>query len=542
MPILNERSTFMIIEISDKIVLRGLDEKDIETITDDLTFVNPKYEKIKKYSKWGSTSEPKYLEYFKIYEEDNQMCAEVPVGYNIKNLITPDMTVEDIVDYRKCAKVKDFPKFVLTLRETQQQARTSYLTHNLENHFLKGSIQLPTGKGKTILALSIASTLRARTLIIVHKDDLVTGWKKDIELAFEGKADVGLIKAKSRKVGKHFTIATIQTLNRLSLLELNSLYDSFGLVVQDEMHHCPSSSFALGNRFNCRYRLGLTATPERADGLAQIMTLYYGDFCYTYKPTAEERENDTDILNVEVIRRKVPIYFDPVFGKKKDGSFVSLKSFTQDKHFIHHYPLNTVEVRASRLPYGNPVANIPHLLIDKTVVLRPETVRYVCNDILKEYTNNHNCIAFFLQKEEIEFYKDYLTSSLGIPEEDIGLYYGDNKDCNNVLKTAESRRRFITLATYSKATEGTNVKQWEVAFLVSSINSGKNVEQAVGRVRRVKEGKLSIAKVYDYRYDDVYRLCRHGSTRDRRYSKLGFFKVGSKKSIFSHGFKFDKFR
>ena len=40
----------MIVNISDKIVLRGLDEKDVETITEDLTFINPKYEKIKNSS------------------------------------------------------------------------------------------------------------------------------------------------------------------------------------------------------------------------------------------------------------------------------------------------------------------------------------------------------------------------------------------------------------------------------------------------------------------------------------------------------------
>ena len=116
-------------------------------------------------------------------------------------------------------------------------------------------------------------------------------------------------------------------------------------------------------------------------------------------------------------------------------------------------------------------------------------------------------------------------------------------------RKAESRQALITLATYSIATEGTNVKAWEVAFLVSSINNEKNTEQAVGRVRRSKEGKINPVKVYDYSLPNVYSIgTKHYYTRNKRYKKLGFTihditKKGTithaptkKKSMFSRGF------
>ena len=99
-----------------------------------------------------------------------------------------------------------------TLRGDQEKAKGAYLYSQKKEQYPKSLIQLPTGKGKTILALNIAYTLKQRTLVLVHKDDLVTGWQNDIEDCFGGKLEPGLIKAKKRTVGKQITIATVQTL------------------------------------------------------------------------------------------------------------------------------------------------------------------------------------------------------------------------------------------------------------------------------------------------------------------------------------------
>ena len=127
-----------------------------------------------------------------------------------------------------------------------------------------------------------------------------------------------------------------------------------------------------------------------------------------------------------------------------------------------------------------------------------------------------------------------------VSESDLGLYYGDNADNEAVLDKARKQRKFITLTTYAKATEGTNVKMWEVEFLVSSINNEKNTEQAVGRIRRAKEDKLNPVLLYDYRVPCVYSLSSHGSTRDKRYRQLGFTFEGespsAKRSIFKRGY------
>ena len=78
---------------------------------------------------------------------------------------------------------------------------------------------------------------------------------------------------------------------------------------------------------------------------------------------------------------------------------------------------------------------------------------------------------------------------------------------------------------------------------MSSVNSEKNVEQAVGRIRRRKEGKISPARLYDYRFSESYSISSHGSTRDKVYRKLKFSITGKKskkkesKGLFSRGYK-----
>lgn len=521
------------VEIKDGLYVENLPEEIYLSISEELTFPNPKYQQIMRYSKYSSTKEPKFLNY--CVDLPHQVL-KLPIGYMSR--LFSQISDEDIeiTDYRKKRIQKDFPEFKLQLREAQEQAMKAYLKHNENELECSGGIILPTGKGKTILGLAIASSLKTKTLIIVHKDDLVKGWQSSIEKCFD-YADTGLIKAGKRKIGKHFTIATIQTLNRLSPEELKILYTSFGLIIQDEMHHCPSSSFSLANNFYARYRLGLTATPERNDGLAHIMKLYYGSFCYVYKSDPDEEE-DKDILPVKVVAREMDLYFNPICKGVAGKYFIEENNLNNRNNFDPDYRPKFDEVRIRKIPFQQrPV--LSYAQADRLLLSQRYTINKVCNDILNEYMQGHSCIVFFKQVETLLAYKEELRYK-GIPEKDIGLYYGGNNKSDEVKETAEKQRKYITLTTYSKATEGTDVQQWEVCFLVSSINNGKDVEQAVGRVRRKKANgnKLDTALVYDYSFSNCYPMYEHKSTRYSRYRKLHFEISGSNQSkLFNRGFR-----
>lgn len=501
----------------DVVTLSELTQDQRDKIKQDLTFDNPLYATTQRYSRYAYTTVPPYLTYYK----ETKKYLRVPIGYDLSHL-----RIGGIEDTRVYEKLDNLAPFVLELRDSQREAAESYLNSNLNNPTLKGSVQMPTGKGKSILGLYLASALSCKTLIVVHKDDLVRGWQKDIALAFDNKVNPGLIKAKSRRVGHFLTIATVQTLNKLSEEELYDLFSQFGFVIQDEMHHCPATSFEVVSRFKARYKLGLTATPERTDGLAHVMTLYFGDFCYRY----EHDEDDKDILPAKVIVRNNYMYFNPLC-ESRDGK----KYRVVDLLYPEGKNLTEKQKRLSEVPYTDR-PKVPFQVIDDFVVTN--LMETVCQDIITEYDRGHSCIVFFTKKEHCRLYYDRLLES--VSEDHLGLYYGDNPNNDEVLEKAEKTRKFITLATYAKATEGTNVKQWEVEFLVSSINNEKNTEQAVGRIRRVKEGKkISPVLIYDYRTPFVYSVSSHGKTRDARYRQLHFQQDGVKRSsgLFSRGYK-----
>ena len=520
----------MIITKTNKQALQGLTSEQRDKIKEALTFNNPAYAQAKRYSKARYISIPPYLTYYEEFSmrgegDERKKVLSVPIGVDVSSILDVHIPFSDVHDRRKIVNVT-YPKFLLELRKDQEKAESTYVYEVKRTFNPKCIIQLPTGKGKSILALHIAQRLSQKTLVLVHKDDLVVGWQKDIKLCFGDEIDVGLIKAKSRKVGKHITIATVQTLSRMDEDELKKFTDEFGLVVQDECHHVGLNIFNIIDKFNSRYKLGLSATPKRSDGLDFVFDLFFGGLCYKHIVT----EDDEDICGCEV--------------RVIDSNY-KYRPFVYNNQVFNYYDFQAEDLPDNieflqDIPHDKR-PKVPFLTIDDQVVKSSMTKVIVCKKILEHYRQGHSIIALFTQKEHIEQYYRYLCRY--VPKNQIILYYGDSKEkSEDMMKRAEDREALITLATYAKATEGTNVKSWEVEFLVSSLNNQKNVEQATGRVRRRKEGKLNPVIVYDIRYSQCYSLASHYDNRRVVYRKLKYSVIDPKlnttrkRGMFSRGY------
>ena len=505
----------------------GLTPEQREKVKESLTYDNPAYKNAKRYGRSKYISIPPYLTYYDEYsvrvaEGERSKVLTCPIGVNLCEILkVPVIPIED----KRCDVQVKYPKFLLDLRNDQIRAEKAYMQEVNYAVHPKNIIQLPTGKGKSILALHIAQKLKQRTLILVHKDDLVVGWQKDIKLCFGEEIEIGLIKAKNRRVGRQITIATVQTLSRMSEEELSSYTNQFGLVVQDECHHVGLNIFNIIDKFNSKYKLGLSATPKRSDGLNFVFDLYFGGLCYKHVIT----DDDEDICSVEVEVLKSPYKFRP---------------FVHEGQVFNYYDFDPKELPdkiefLDQMDYKER-PTVPFLSIDDGAVSSSQTKILVCKKIMEEYRAGHSIIALFTQKEHINSYYRHLCRY--IPKDQIMLYYGDSKEKSEDMMTkAENKEVLVTLATYAKATEGTNVKSWEVEFLVSSSNNSKNVEQATGRIRRRKEGKLNPVKVYDVNYADCYSLCSHLSTRLSTYRRLKYTVKGIKgeksRGMFSRGYR-----
>ncbi len=126
---------------------------------------------------------------------------------------------------------------------------------------------LPTGGGKTVIASAIVKGANARgtgVLFLAHRTELIDQTVRKLESA--GIHDLRIIQA-SADLGSPtapVTVASIPTLTRWK-----DRLPKAGLVLFDECHHGPSKTWgSLGDQYSTAQLLGLTATPERADGKA----------------------------------------------------------------------------------------------------------------------------------------------------------------------------------------------------------------------------------------------------------------------------------
>lgn len=143
-----------------------------------------------------------------------------------------------------------------------------------------GQIVAPCGAGKTIMGLALVASCPTPALVLVHTLDLLRQW---VDRARELLPGVEVSTIGGGKVGRpaRLTVATLQTLGRWTWREREEFGARFGLVIADECHHTPALGIC-----EClaalpgRYRLGLTATPTRHDGLTDLITWSCGPIRY----------------------------------------------------------------------------------------------------------------------------------------------------------------------------------------------------------------------------------------------------------------------
>jgi len=159
----------------------------------------------------------------------------------------------------------------IRLREHQKVIVNTYL-HKLKQYPYGGIIQMPTGTGKTIVGLELIARLKYPTLIVVHRELIFEQWCRAIKKFLGMKA--GIIKGSEETI-RPVTVAMLQTLMRKKKVPYSQF---FGHVIYDEVHVMGAEKF---NQtiplFNPKIRTGLSATPERKDGLEYIFQWHIGD-------------------------------------------------------------------------------------------------------------------------------------------------------------------------------------------------------------------------------------------------------------------------
>ena len=272
----------MLATITNRIRLTDAGTGELAAMANRLTLPNPAYQEALRMGRWTGNIEPTLSLYARL---DDDMIVPWGVKFSL-----PAGTV---IDDRTETHPARFEWMGPELRDYQKRAVQAALEAG------GGVVQAPTGSGKTFLALNLIARLGQKTLVLVRNKDLAAQWLTEIRRVLGIEA--GLIGAGKRTDGE-IVVGLVQTVSTQSL-------GGFGCVVLDEAHNAPArQAFDLLNRTTARYRLGLTATPQRRDGLEPMLFAALGPV------VAEIREEDVGkgVLPVTVVTREVPYCGDQV--------------------------------------------------------------------------------------------------------------------------------------------------------------------------------------------------------------------------------------
>ena len=346
-----------------------------------------------------------------------------------------------------------------------------------------GIISVGCGRGKTVMALKILEELKVKTLILVHKEFLMNQWVDRIK-EYLPTARVGYIQGKMLDIrDKDIVLAMVQSLSdpRKDRDYPPEIFNGFGLIIADECHHMAARQFcrALG-KYTFKYTLGLSATPNRADGLSQVFKWYLGEIVYK---DAEIKKSAEDIALDHIPNASVKIYrysnTDYTYCKemlnyKKKADIVKMKG-----------NIAKCERRTRFI-----ISFIPGLIAEGRTILILSSLR------------NH--IAQMLQ---------WITN-MAIPECTIGLYIGGMKQ-RDLDESAKCR---VIIATFNMAEEAFDCKTLNTLIYATP---HKNIEQAVGRIlREEKQKRAFIPLVIDVQ--DMFSSFKNWNRiREKYYNGVG---------------------
>lgn len=143
-----------------------------------------------------------------------------------------------------------------------------------------GVLQLSCGKGKTVCALELIARRGVPALIVVDNTQLLTQWMEQINAFLTVPGGVGLIQAEVFDWQRAVVLSTYHTLAARAEMMPEAVRRWFGLVIWDEAHHISAPTFSKSADLFYGQRIGLTATPERADGMHVVHNFHLGPILF----------------------------------------------------------------------------------------------------------------------------------------------------------------------------------------------------------------------------------------------------------------------
>lgn len=445
----------MIISHQIEISISELPDEVVGRIQSDLTITNPEYAAAIKRgrSTWNIPDK------IKLYRFEGENFI-LPRGYGSKlvQLLRRHDVEYQLVDERLLLPRVQF-RSTIQLRDYQTEAVDALVRHR------QGGVVAGCGAGKTMILLEAAARIQQPTLWVTHTHELAN---QVIERATQvldlSREEIGFIGGGQATVGKRFTVALAQTLAKI---DLDVIKDKFGALLVDEAHHLAARTFfhPIG-QFPAMYRLWASATPDRADGMTEMVFVGGGPIVCT------------------VDSRQVPTI--------------------------------TPQLLVVETGYDKCYDDYARLMSD--LVQNEKRNRLVVQTIA-EHAPGHYSLVLSDRVEHLEILRNMLDESLPALRAEILTGNMSKKARADVMERVQRREVDILLAT-QLAREGLDIKHLDRLFLVTPKRAAAAVQQEVGRVMRPEQGKAD-AMVIDF-WDSGSPILKPQFWRRREvFEKLG---------------------
>jgi len=168
-------------------------------------------------------------------------------------------------------------KFLGTLRDYQQEALRAWALNKY-----RGVVALPTGSGKTVIAIAAMALVNVRTLIVAFTKEQMFQWAEQIrKFTHAPKNLIGFYYSEDKRIAP-ITITTYQSAYR----HITKLSPYFSLLIVDEVHHLPADKFRfIATNSVAPMRMGLSATVVREDGRHKELFPLMGGVVYSKSPS-----------------------------------------------------------------------------------------------------------------------------------------------------------------------------------------------------------------------------------------------------------------
>lgn len=429
----------MKLELSNHIRITGAPPYFCRALFEILTLLNPAYEEARKRGRWAGNI-PKTLCFAAI--DGSALIVPRGIFRQVERLAATHSVKIEIDDKRRTLPEVPF-SFGGTLRDYQHDAVQDVLSQE------SGILNAPTGSGKTVLALAIIAARRQPTLVVVHTKELLQQWV-DRACQFLGMSpdEIGQIGGGKRRIGDRLTVGIVNSIYPIA----SEIREHFGFVVVDECHRCPSRTFSEAvSAFDCRFMLGLSATPYRRDGLSRLINWYLGDQVHSIDKARLVQEGS--ILKPEILTRRT--------------GFVSGYDLTED--------------------YSKGISEL---------TLDGKRNRQIASDVVEYLRKDSGPVLVLSDRtSHVETLADMITA-LGFKTAILTGTLADSRRKETIQAIRAGEVQAIC-ATGSLVGEGFDLPALSALFMATPIKYAGRITQYAGRILRPSPGKIRPV-IFDY--------------------------------------------